>query len=327
MRGHGPAIQSALESSAHTALSDADAALLGLLQEIAAEGYRFTTPAPTTHRRVRLRRGRVEATGLEDVFGWNLPFRTEALPPRVRALMGAAGILRERGRLATSALSIASVGDQLFLHSALPWRDQAHVFFGPDSYRFTDFLHAELPALRLGAAILDIGAGAGVGGIFAAAKTMGTRLTLTDVNPGALRLARINAAFAGLLPEIIKCDGPPAADRTFDVIVANPPYIAGSGRTYSDGGGAMGGELTLAWAVSALEKLAPGGRLLLYSGSAIVHGEDRLRDRLGEIAAQAGAGFRYRELDPDVFPATLLSPRYWRVERIAAVGAVMVKRS
>ena len=109
------------------------------------------------------------------------------------------------------------------------------------------------------------------------------------------------------------------------MIVANPPYISGSGLTYSDGGKALGAETTLAWAKSGLSALAPGGRLLLYSGSAIVRGVDLLQRELQEVAATAGASLRYGELDPDVFPATLLNPGYWGVDRIAAVGAVLAK--
>ena len=57
-----------------------------------------------------------------------------------------------------------------------------------------------------------------------------------------------------------------------------------------------------------------------------MRGVDLLRPALAAIASAAGASLQYRELDPDVFPATLLRPQYWGVERIAAVGAVMVKR-
>ncbi|MDB5424145.1 MAG: hypothetical protein JWQ29_1561 [Phenylobacterium sp.] len=308
------------------ALSAADHALLDLLRQLAEVGYQFTTPAPNTHRRVRLRRGHAKAANLQDVFGWSLPFEGHPVSPRLTELLAAGGALRTQGTLFTSTLGVASVGDQLYLHSALPCRDKAHVFFGPDSYRFVDFLRAELPVLGPGARILDIGAGAGVGGVFAARQARGSRLTLTDVNPEALRLSRINAAFAGLTPELRQCDGLPADDGPFEVVVANPPYIGGTGLIYSDGGGAVGAQLSLNWAASAVKRLSPGGRLLLYSGSAIVRGEDALRTELAGIADQAGCHFRYREIDPDVFPTTLFNPRYWGAERIAAVGAVMVKR-
>jgi methylase of polypeptide subunit release factors len=307
-------------------LAKADMPLLELLQELADQGYQFTTPGPLSHRRIRLRRSRRDAEAAEDVFGWNLPFRRSALGPRLVELMAAGGILRPHGERFVSALGVASVGEQLFLHSSMPREAKGHVFFGPDSYRFVDFLRAELPPLGPGARIADVGTGAGVGGIFTASRAPGSRLVLADVNPEALRLARINAAFAGLAPQLRQCDGVPAEDGPFEVVTANPPYVAGTGLTYSDGGGAMGAELSVSWAEAAMARLSPGGRLLLYSGSAIVRGQDGLKRALADIAERAGCSFRYRELDADVFPATLLHPRYWRAERIAAVGAVMVKR-
>ena len=79
MRGHVPAIRLAPEP---LLLSAADDALLRLLQVVAADGYRFTTPAPNTHRRIRLRRRLARAADLQDVLGWNLPFRPAGLPPQ-----------------------------------------------------------------------------------------------------------------------------------------------------------------------------------------------------------------------------------------------------
>ena len=81
-----------------------------------------------------------------------------------------------------------------------------------------------------------------------------------------------------------------------------------------------GGALSLAMAKEAAQRLAPGGRLLLYTGSAIVDGRDALREALAEAMAQAGCSLAYREIDPDVFGEELDSPPYAEVERIAATG-------
>lgn len=320
-------VEAETDGEATRPLSGADVALLSLLEGLAEEGYQFLTPGPNTYRRLRLLQGRREAANLQDVFGWNLPFRPGAIPARLVALARAGGILAQRGSRCAVRLAVARLGDLLFLHSPIPARDANHVFFGPDSYRFAHFIDAEVPAFRPGARILDLGCGAGVGGLVAARRAAHVRLTLSDINPKALRLAGVNAAFARQTPDLIACDGRPLAAGPFDLIVANPPYISGSGLTYSDGGKARGAELSLAWARSSLSALAPGGRLLLYSGSAIVRGADPLRRELQALAEAAGASFRYGELDPDVFPATLLNPGYWGVDRIAAVGAVLVKRS
>ena len=89
----------------------------------------------------------MEARNLVDVFGWNLPFRRETLDVEMLALMAAGRILQARGDLFVSTLRVASVKALLFLHSAFPTDDRDAVFFGPDSYRFTDFIRAEAPAL------------------------------------------------------------------------------------------------------------------------------------------------------------------------------------
>ncbi len=66
------------------------------------------------------------------------------------------------------------------------------MFLGPDTYRFADLIAAEIgraPVNRL----LDLGAGAGVGGILAARYAPGATVFLSDVNPLALELAGASA--------------------------------------------------------------------------------------------------------------------------------------
>jgi hypothetical protein len=67
--------------------------------------------------------------------------------------------------------------------------------------------------------------------------------------------------------------------------------------------------------------------MLLYTGSPIVGGEDRLLTALSDAADEAGGTLRYDELDPDIFGEELDQPVYRaaEVERIAAVGAVLRK--
>ncbi|MBW8911885.1 MAG: methyltransferase, partial [Sphingomonas sp.] len=111
-----------------------------------------------------------------------------------------------------------------------------------------------------------------------------------------------------------------------DIALANPPYIVDSaGRDYRDGGSMHGAEVALDMAVAALGRLSPGGRLILYTGSAIVDGSDRLRAALGEIAANHGCSMRYREIDPDMFGEELEHPAYRDVDRIAIVAAILTR--
>ena len=57
-----------------------DIALQTLLAQLKAADYRFTTPAPSTHRRVLTRRAGQVARDLIDVFGWNMRFEDGLLP-------------------------------------------------------------------------------------------------------------------------------------------------------------------------------------------------------------------------------------------------------
>ncbi len=303
-----------------------DQARLALLGYLARRGYRFAAPAPSSHHRILWRRGWRSGTDLADVLGWNMPFREGKPFADLVKLLHRAQMLERRGGRLRSWLRVASVGPLLFLHSGLRTAGQDAVFFGPDSYRFAAFIRAHMPTLRPGATILDIGAGAGVGGVFAHSLAPQASLTLTDVNPNALALARVNAAFADQTLRLLQGEGLAGAEGLFDLIVANPPYLGGSGKTYSEGGGPLGLSLSLDWTHQALRRLKPGGRMLLYTGAPFVRGQDLLRPSLEAISREAGCVMDYEPLDPDVFPSTLLHRAYWRVERIAAVGAVMIRR-
>ena len=106
----------------------------------------------------------------------------------------------------------------------------------------------------------------------------------------------------------------------FDLVVANPPYLLDPlERDYRHGGGQLGGGLSLAIVDAALERLAPGGTLLLYTGSAIVDGRDDFREAVADQLATRRAEWRYEELDPDIFGEELETPAYSHADRIAAV--------
>ena len=302
-----------------------EGALTRLLQHLAARHYRFVPPTPETHRRVLSRAKHREARDLRDVFGWNLPFRAGLLDAEVIDCLCAAAALGSRGGRLRSKLRVASLDDDLFLHSSFPpARDS--VFFGPDSYRFVSFLKAELATAPRPRIAVDLGAGSGVGGIVAARLCQPERLILTDVNPQAAALARANAAHADTQAELVLTRDLDGLGGPFDLVVANPPFIAAGGHTYRDGGAMHGAGLSLRWAATAADKLAPGGRLLLYTGSAIVSGEDPLRRALETVFSDSDFSLRYREIDPDIFGEELSNAPYRGVERIAAAGVVVERR-
>jgi hypothetical protein len=310
------------------ALEDpADRALLELLQRLEALEYDFVTPTPETHARV-LRRSPGPGRNLRDVLGWSRPFDPETIGPELADLLRRGGALHDIGGLLTSCVRVSRLAGRLYLHSAYPTKAPDSVFLGPDSYRFAAFLQREIEPGAERLSILDVGAGAGVGALVAADLCPGARLTLSDVNAKALRLARINLAHAGADARYARTSGLDGLHGPFDVVVANPPYMgAVTGRTYRDGGEMHGAQLSLNWATAAMERLSPGGRVMLYTGSAIVSGEDRLKTGLARAAHAAGFAMSYDEIDPDVFGETLSEPGYEDVERIAAVGCVLTRHA
>ena len=72
-----------------------------------------------------------------------------------------------------------------------------------------------------------------------------------------------------------------------------------------------------------LSHLAPGGRLLLYTGSAIVRGTDLFKTALSSELAGRDVQVGYEEIDPDVFGEELESSPYDRADRIAVVGVTI----
>lgn len=307
-------------------LNDAERAALDLLNLLDAGGYGFTAPTPETHRRVVARPAMRVAHDLRGVFGWSLPFQEDVVGPGLLALLRRARLVRDTAKGLKSKVRASCVRGQLFLHSAYPTTSDESVFLGPDSIRFADFVALELADAPPEARLVDIGAGAGVGGIVAAGALRAPIVELVDINPAALSLARVNAAHAGVAVTTCHSDGVAAVAPGFDVAIANPPFIIDEdGPAYRAGGGMHGAELSLDWTLAAAAKLADRGRVLLYTGSAIVDGRDRLHDALAERLPALGCALRYRELDPDIFGDQLDHTGYEEVERIAAIGAVVTR--
>jgi methylase of polypeptide subunit release factors len=308
-----------------------------LLEALHARDYRFITPTPLTHARVIARADKQQARDLRDVLGWSLPFSPGAIDAEIVALLRGIDALEDAGGgLLKSRVRVSSLDDDLFLHSAYPTTQRDAVFFGPDSYRFAAFIRAELPRFAPIGRLADIGVGSAVGAVAALGAAEIKAGVLTDINEAALALAFPNLMFASdrLFSSGARqamdfafraTSGLDGVEGGFDAIIANPPYIADAAqRAYRDGGAMHGAEVSLAWAKAAAEKLASGGVFLLYTGSAIVGGEDHLKAALHE--ALDGFGIAYRELDPDVFGEELEREDYGDVERIAVVGVVAIKR-
>ncbi|MBC7609969.1 MAG: methyltransferase [Polaromonas sp.] len=144
----------------------------------------------------------------------------------------------------------------------------------------------------------------------------------------ALQHAAVNAAFSGLAVTLVPGDALAAVRGDFDLIIANPPYLHDAAqRAYRHGGARLGRALSVRIAADALGRLAPGGRLLMYTGVAITCGVDPFLAETLPLLEAAGCDWSYAEIDPDVFGEELELPVYAQVDRIAAVGLVASRKS
>lgn len=311
------------------AQTEADAALLQLGRRLRADGYRFTCVTPATHARNNERSGASHGHNLRDIFGWSRPFAASLISADELEQLRLAQVLHEgQGGALRSLVRWSNLDDLLLVHSAYPTDTADAVFFGPDSYRFAQVIHDHLQRhpTRVQHAV-DIGCGSGIGALLIARAAQHAQVSAVDINPLALRYTAINAALAGVGNLSVEhSDLLDGIAGTFDLIVANPPYMLDvSERTYRHGGGALGAQLSLRIIEQARERLSPGGSLLLYTGVAIVEGRDALLEAVRLRLAGPHWSWVYREIDPDVFGEQLLEPGYEQVERIAAVALTVTR--
>ncbi|SEG73236.1 Methyltransferase small domain-containing protein [Thermomonospora echinospora] len=107
---------------------------------------------------------------------------------------------------------------------------------------------------------LDLGTGCGVQVLHLRGRA--ARLTATDLNPRALRLARMSFALSGL-DGVELLEGSlyePVRDRRFDLIVANPPFVIspGGGLVYRESG-LPGDDVCRRLVTGAADRLNAGG--------------------------------------------------------------------
>ena len=319
-------------------LADDVATALGLiLRHLAGSCYRFTTPTPLTHQRVLAHRSSQMAATLRDVFGWNMPFKIATCVGMTRELLSAmrgAGVLQTQGDVMRCLVRVGSIGDELFVHSPYPTLQDDAVFFGPDTYRFAQFVQQGLASFKHEGSqpvrMLDVGCGSGAGGIVAAralAQCGPIEVCMNDINPLALQYTAVNASFAGVAVKPALGNAFRAVKGDFDLIISNPPYLEDEAqRAYRHGGAGLGRALSVRIGQEALTRLAPGGRLLLYTGVAIVAGVDAFLADMQPFLTATQFEWSYIEIDPDVFGEELEQPAYAHAERIAAVGLTVTRQ-
>lgn len=128
---------------------------------------------------------------------------------------------------------------------------------------------------------LDLGTGSGVQALHASA--FATRVTATDLNPRALRFARLTLALSGAQEADLREGSlfePVADEEPYDLIVSNPPFVISPDArlTYRDGG-MRGDGMCRTLVEQAVGRLAEGGYCQLLANWEHRDGED-WRDRV-----------------------------------------------
>jgi len=304
-------------------MTDPDRALVQLGKLLRNRGYRFTTITPESHRRVNGRPSNAVARNLRDVFGWSRPFTVGVVPPEILKMLADAGCVLDEGSMQRPTIRFSSAGDHIFVHSAFPTTQPDSVFFGPDTYRYLDLLRRLAPRAQRA---IDIGCGTGAGGL-SIAPSCG-EVVLSDINDSALRFARINAAINDVENvRTVRSNVLTDVEGQIDLVVSNPPYLLDDqARVYRDGRGRFGEGLSVEIARQALQRLEQGGRLILYTATAVVDGVDTFYESVSSLLTRTGR-YTYEEIDPDVFGEELDREIYSSVDRIAVVALDLTKSS
>ncbi|CAL9341988.1 Release factor glutamine methyltransferase [Streptomyces sp. enrichment culture] len=170
--------------------------------------------------------------------------------------------------------------------------------------------------VRPGSDVLDVGTGSGA--LALAAARRGTRVTAVDVSWRAVCTTRLNALMAGLPVQVRRGNlFTPVRGRSFDLILANPPYVpAPDGGTGPPRGPARAwdaghdGRLVLDRICREVPGLLrPGGVLLLVQSA--LSGPELTLGRLREAGMKA-AVTRRRHI---TFGPVLRSRERWLRER------------
>jgi len=250
-------------------------------------------PPPLEHFRERLRRAGYEEESVERLvrddgrisFGVGLaalrlrPDAGEPLPVTIRLFLAGESLPREQVVAALAPVDLAGLqraglitvrGGAVAARVALQPFERLVIASDRGTTRPRPGHVVQIgPATRTLAALtvrrevqssLDLGTGSGVQALLAA--THSVRAVGTDVNPRALRLARLNAALNGV-ENVEWRQGDlyaPVREERFGLVAANPPFVVSPARdlTYRDGG-RSGDSLSREAVTGAALRLDEGG--------------------------------------------------------------------
>lgn len=148
------------------------------------------------------------------------------------------------------------------------------------------------------ARILDLGTGSGCLAIAVAKHLPQAQVTAVDASPAALAVARANAARHGVCVRFLQGDWfAPLAGERFDLILANPPYVAEADPHLAQGDVRFEPRGALAAGPDGLDDirrivagapahLVPGGRLWLEHGYDQARAVAALLDAAGFVAIE-----------------------------------------
>jgi HemK-related putative methylase len=141
--------------------------------------------------------------------------------------------------------------------------------FNPVLLRTGEFMVRALAEVELAprAKVLDLGTGSGVGSVFTARR--GAAVTAIDINPEAVRCARMNALLNQLEDNIEVLHGDlfdPLTDQRFDLILFNPPFHRGRPNDGLDHAW-RGEDVFERFTAELRDRLNPGGQALVVLSS------------------------------------------------------------
>jgi len=251
------------------------------------QAMRYAFAARSVAEIKEARRRAPRDSSLIDLFGWGRAVPKSKVPGRLHDLMYTSGVMGHgEGGMIYSRVRAATLDDMVLFHTSGPEAQRDAVFLGPDTQRFLDHLQSRLAGTRQLKRIVEIGCGNGAAAIWLARRFPSAQVIGSDVNQNALMLAKVNCELAGLANlSLRRSDILAAIEGKFDLIACNPPFVADDqDRTYRNGGGSYGMELPARIVRESVARLAPGGRLLMYTASPIVKGVPVLTQLLRGIA-------------------------------------------